>query len=62
MDEEKLMSLTPYQLNRVMAVASKITNLMTNGVWHMTFEEMEIALEMVHYGIERSKEERNVSE
>lgn len=45
-----------------MKAASKITDMMVSSVWHLTFEEMEIVLELVKCGIDKSKEKENVSE
>lgn len=62
--EEKIQEtkLDPYRLAALMKAASKITDLMVNSVWHLSFDEMELVLGLVRHGIERSKEVQNVSE
>ena len=57
MDEKmkRMEEITPYRMAQLTEAASKITKAMVTGVWHLTFEEMEIVLGMVQYGIEQSK-------
>lgn len=62
MEEKKLQEISPYRLSQLMKAASKITDQMVSSVWHLTFEEMDVVLDLVRYGIERSKEDKNVSE
>lgn len=48
--------ISPFRMNQLMEAASKVTKLMVTGVWHLTFEEMEVVLSLVQCGIEESKE------
>lgn len=48
--------ITPFRMNQLMEVASKVTKLMVTGVWHLSYEEMEIVLSLVRCGMEESKE------
>lgn len=54
--------LDPYRLSALMKAASKITDSMVNSVWHLSFDEMELVLDLVRHGIEKSREVQNVSE
>lgn len=61
MEEKNLQEMSPYRLSQLMKAASKITDQMVSSVWHLTFDEMDAVLDMVRYGIDRSKEEKDVS-
>ncbi|WP_283685177.1 hypothetical protein [Parablautia sp. Marseille-Q6255] len=62
MDEKFLQEMSPYRLNQLMKIASKVTDLMVSNVWHLTFNEMTVVLDVVRHGIECSKEDKNVFE
>ena len=51
----------------LMEVAAKAVKIMTTGVWHLSFDEMDIVLEYIRYGIDAYKrkyeeEKKDVSE
>lgn len=46
--------ITPFRMNQLMNTAAKVVNLMVNGVWHLTYEEMEIVLNIVRNMIEET--------
>lgn len=48
--------ITPFRMNQLMNTAAKIVNLMVNGVWHLTYEEMEIVLNIVRNMVEETGE------
>lgn len=48
--------ITPFRMNQLMSTAAKVVNLMVNGVWHLTYEEMEIVLNIVRNMIEETSE------
>lgn len=48
--------ITPFRMNQLMDTASKVTKMMVNGVWHLSFDEMEIVLTLVRCGVEESRE------
>lgn len=53
--------ITPFRMNQLMEVASKVTKMMVTGVWHLSFEEMEVVLSLVRCGMNESRE-RNEKE
>lgn len=48
--------ITPYRMQILMDVAAKVTKMMVNGVWHLTFDEMDFVLNQVKHGMEESTE------
>lgn len=48
--------ITPFRMNQLMEVASKVTKMMVTGVWHLSFDEMEIVLGLVRCGMDESME------
>ena len=52
---EEWMGITPYRMGILAELASKVTKQMISGAWHLTYEEMEIVLGMIRYGIEESQ-------
>lgn len=46
--------ITTFRMNQLMSVAAKVVNVMVNGVWHLTYEEMEIVLNIVRNMIEET--------
>jgi len=56
MDKEKI---TPYKMNQIMQVAAKITGMLVSDryLYKPTFEECELALDMVRHAIEQIKED-----
>lgn len=52
MDGEKI---TPFRMQALMEIAARVVKIMVTGVWHLTFEEMEIVLGMIQREIEESR-------
>lgn len=53
--EEKKEGITPYRMRLLMEVAAKAAKVMTTGAWHLTFEEMEMVLELIRNTSEWAK-------
>lgn len=47
---------TPFRMQVMMDVATRITKLMVTGVWHLSFEEIDMVLALVRHGIDESRE------
>ena len=45
-----------------MDLAARVVKLMTTGVWHLTFEEMDIVLNYIRYGMEQSRKKNQEGE
>lgn len=59
MDRE---GIGPFRMQLLMEVAAKAVKIMTTGVWHLSFDELDIVLEYIRYGIDvykRKYEEGN---
>ena len=52
MDRE---SIGPFRMQLLMEVEAKAVKIMTTGVWHLSFDEMDIVLEYIRYGIDAYK-------
>lgn len=52
MDGEKI---TPFRMQALMEIAARVVKIMVTGAWHLTFEEMEIVLDMIKREIEESR-------
>lgn len=52
MDRE---GIGPFRMQLLMEVAAKTVKIMTTGVWHLSFDEMDIVLEYIRYGIDAYK-------
>ncbi|WP_195320970.1 hypothetical protein [[Clostridium] symbiosum] len=52
MDGEKI---TPFRMQVLMEIAARVVKIMVTGAWHLTFEEMEIVLDMIKREIEESR-------
>ena len=52
MDRE---GIGPFRMQLLMEVAAKAVKIMTTGVWHLYFDEMDIVLEYIRYGIDAYK-------
>lgn len=48
--------ITPYRMQTLMDVAAKVTKMMVNGVWHLTFDEMDFVLNQVRHDMQESVE------
>lgn len=47
---------TPFRMQVMMDVAARIVKIMVTGVWHLSFEEIDMVLALVRHGIDESKE------
>ena len=52
MDRE---GIGPFRMQLLMEVAAKAVKIMTTGVWHLSFDELDIGLEYIRYGIDAYK-------
>lgn len=52
-EDEKI---TPYRMGKLMELAHKVTKQMMAGAWSLTYEEMEIVLKLIQYGVDKSRE------
>ena len=52
MDRE---SIGPFRMQLLMEVAAKAVKIMTTCLWHLSFDEMDIVLEYIRYGIDAYK-------
>ena len=64
MDRE---GIGPFRMQLLMEVAAKAVMILRTGVWHLSFDEMDIVLEYIRYGIDAYKrkyeeEKKDVSE
>lgn len=53
--EEKRTEITPYQIQQCIEVASKVLKQMNTGIWHLSYEEMGLVLELIRFGMEKSR-------
>lgn len=56
MMEKMKEEITPFRINLLMKTASKITDLMVNGVYRLQYEEMEIVLNIVQSAMHEAME------
>jgi hypothetical protein len=49
--------ITPYRMGCLMDLANKVTKQMISGAWHLTYNEMELILKIIQYGIDESREQ-----
>ncbi len=59
---EIFQEVTPYRLQALMDLAARVVKLMTTGVWHLTFEEMDIVLNYIQYRMEQSRKKNQEGE
>ena len=45
----------PLRMGQLTDVAAKVIKMMATNTWHLTFEEMEIILGLVRYGIDETQ-------
>lgn len=50
--------ISPLRMAQLVKVSSKITDLMVTGVWHLSYDELNIVLDLVRMAAERSQEGR----
>ena len=54
--------MTPFRMQVLMDVAARVVKLMVTGVWHLSFEEMDMVLALVRHGIDESAERNRKGE
>ncbi len=50
--------ISPYRMAQLLKVSSKITDLMINSVWQLSYDELNIVLDLVRMAAERGHEGR----
>lgn len=53
--------ITPFRMQVLMEIAARVVKIMVTGAWHLTFEEMEIVLDMIKREIEESRKKNSES-
>lgn len=48
--------ITPYRMGTLMTLADKVTKQMLSNACHLTYDEMEIVLNLIRYGINESRD------
>jgi len=48
--------ITPFRMNQLIKVASKVSEQMVNGIFHLTYDEIYIVLDLIRMAAERSKD------
>lgn len=47
--------IPPYRMAQLIKVASGIADKMLNGVWHLSYQEIEIVIDILHTAVEGSR-------
>lgn len=50
--------ISPFRMAQLVKVSSKITDLMVNSIWQLSYDELNIVLDLVRMAAERSREGR----
>jgi type III secretory pathway lipoprotein EscJ len=50
--------ISPYRMAQLVKVSSKITDLMVSSIWQLSYDELNIVLDLVRMAAERSHEGR----
>ncbi|MEY8357395.1 hypothetical protein AALB39_29220, partial [Lachnospiraceae bacterium 54-53] len=50
--------IPPFRMAQLVKVSSKITDLMVNSVWQLSYDELNIVIDLVRMAAERSHEGR----
>ena len=50
--------ISPFRMAQLVKVSSKITDLMVNSIWQLSYDELNIVLDLVRMAAERSQEGR----
>lgn len=58
MDEKN--KITPFRMQVLMEIAARVVKIMVTGAWHLSFEEMELVLEMIQREITESNRKNQV--
>jgi len=48
--------ITPFRMNQLIKVASKVSEQMVNGIFHLTYDEIYIVLDLIRMAAERSQD------
>lgn len=48
--------IPPFRMNQLIKVASKVSEQMVNGIFHLTYEEIDIVLDLIRMAAERSQD------
>lgn len=51
--------IPPYRFNQLTKIASKVVDTMVGGALQMSYDEMEIVLNMIRLGIEESRDKND---
>lgn len=54
--------ITPFRMQVLMEIATRIMKIMVTGAWHLSFEEMDMVLALVRHGIQESMERNREGE
>lgn len=50
--------IPPFRMAQLVKVSSKITDLMVNSIWQLSYDELNIVLDLVRMAAERGHEGR----
>lgn len=53
--EETGKKIAPLRMGQLTEIAGKVIRVMATNAWHLTFDEMEIILDLVRYGIDETR-------
>lgn len=53
--EQDKREITPIRMGQLTDVAGKVIKVMATNTWHLTFDEMEIILDLVRYGMNETR-------
>lgn len=48
--------ISPFRMAQLVKVSSKITDLMVNSIWQLSYDELNIVIDLVRMAAERSQE------
>jgi len=48
--------ITPFRMNQLIKVASRVSEQMVNGIFHLTYDEIYIVLDLIRMAAERSQD------
>lgn len=53
--EENKKEITTLRMGQLTDIAAKVIKVMATNAWHLTFDEMEIILDLVRYGVKETQ-------
>ena len=59
--EENKKEITPLRMGQLTDIAARVIKVMATNAWHLTFEEMEIILDLVRYGMDETRKRNEIS-